>query len=711
MTAVVHTHIDRVVVFRNGALVTRTGVLPRPDAWPASVEIPGLPLLYAGETLRVAVRAPGVRVGALDEAPTLGIAPSSAADRRVERDRIAVALARVEQDRGALRELDRRYAALAPPEDPGLAPESPASLPDLAAMTALSDLGADAREAVAARLDALREEGRALRRAQRAFEREEASNSENGGAPAISRAVRTALSADAPDGLPAQLEVEVSYFSPAARWTPRYAVDVRSEGTATLSLSAFVAQATGEDWSGAAVHLATADLHRDTALPALASWRVGRRAPPPPPAWRPLPDDTDVLFRDYDQAGPAPRAPAPPPDAEAAPTETFAVQAMMDEADDQPAPPPAKRRVAELEASNAMMRSLGAAGAMPPPAPMAPPAAAPLSKSAAAPRRSRAPAFGRGAPPEGGSGIAPEPEEPAGPSGPGEGLLRYAWLRLAHPSDRRARGRLLQVNLLSDLRALAEQRGQRALAEPLAAALREQQKATQRLQRSPLPPGCAPLSGSGHHHRFPAGPRTDVPSDGRFHLLHVASGAAPARTVFRVVPRQSTQVYRYADLDNPLGAPLPQGPLEVSLDGERRATSQLQSLGVGSPLQLNLGVEERVRVARNTHFAESEKGVLTTTASLEHRVTTELRSGLPTAALIEVYERLPDAEDQPDATVTLDEASPAPTRDVGPRGERVPGALRFSLRLEPGQSGRIAYRYTVRIPAKMEIVGGNRREP
>lgn len=42
------TQIQRVTVYRNGALITRRGVAPSPD-----VEVRGLPLLYAADTLRV----------------------------------------------------------------------------------------------------------------------------------------------------------------------------------------------------------------------------------------------------------------------------------------------------------------------------------------------------------------------------------------------------------------------------------------------------------------------------------------------------------------------------------------------------------------------------------------------------------------------------------------------------------------------------------
>jgi hypothetical protein len=160
-----------------------------------------------------------------------------------------------------------------------------------------------------------------------------------------------------------------------------------------------------------------------------------------------------------------------------------------------------------------------------------------------------------------------------------------------------------------------------------------------------------------------------------------------------------------------LRAPLAAGPLRVHVDGAFVAQGSLPSVGAGGTLHLGLGVEEGLRVARHVTFVEHEKGLLSSSMALEHGVRIELRSNLPRAASVEVFERLPLAADQPEVDVSLDETSPVPVRDLGPEGHRLDGALKWTLSLPPNEATTLRYRYTVRIPAKKELIGGNRREP
>ncbi|MEU3570227.1 DUF4139 domain-containing protein, partial [Kitasatospora sp. NPDC036755] len=108
------------------------------------------------------------------------------------------------------------------------------------------------------------------------------------------------------------LELELEYGVPAARWVPAYRLSYRTgTDTAHLVLRAAVAQRTGEDWTGVDLALSTADLDRRTDLPRLASLRIGRSQPAPPPSgWREPPAGLSDLFTGYDAAG-ADR-PAPP---------------------------------------------------------------------------------------------------------------------------------------------------------------------------------------------------------------------------------------------------------------------------------------------------------------------------------------------------------------------------------------------------------------
>ena len=75
-TLVVDSRIDRVTVYRNGALVVRTASVEAPASWPVTLKIPGLPLLFQSDTVRIRVLSPGLSAGPIEEEPELSGAHS-----------------------------------------------------------------------------------------------------------------------------------------------------------------------------------------------------------------------------------------------------------------------------------------------------------------------------------------------------------------------------------------------------------------------------------------------------------------------------------------------------------------------------------------------------------------------------------------------------------------------------------------------------------
>lgn len=700
---VLQTRIDRVTVHRNGALVVRAGTLT-PAAEPAfELRIPGLPLLFQSDTVRVRLDHPALIAGPVEELAELGGEPERQSELQREREALEVELARLREEDGAWARLGERVGGLAVSPEPDLSPRARARWPDLDAWSALSDAAADASEQVAAARAELRGRVRAVSERLEALERRRLA--ERPEAARVTRTLRTVLRRAGEAAPPEVVGVEVEYFVAAARWAPAYALDLDAAGGARLQLAAWVGQASGEDWAGARVAVSTADLRRTAALPKLAAWKIGRAAAPPSSGWRPLPEDLDGLFRDADQAGPRP-APPPPPKPPPTPKKAPAPQ---------PAPAPPVMEVA------ARPVPLGA----PPPSPPAPSAMMPPPGAAPAPKRARAgvalsraqaPLVMESAAPdeeeleEGfAEGGAPPPQAPA-PLGPGR-LLDYAWLRLPRWDEPGRRGRLWPVDASADLRALAEERGDTARVQQLERALAALREAEANLRRAPLPPGCVSLEGSTYQYRYPFGPRVSVPCDGRFVQVPVAEGRAPSATVFRVVPRQAPTAFRTVRLENPLGAPLPAGPVRVTDRGDVRAAGTLGPVGAGGRISIDLGVEEGLRIARNATYQEVEKGMLSAQSVGTNTVRTELASRLDQPATVQIFERLPLAPEGGELVVALESASREPTRDLGPSEAREEGALRWEIVVPPRAKAEITYAYTVRLPSRLEVVGGARREP
>ena len=362
MSLVLHAKITAVTVYRNGALVTRTGTIAAPSA-PERLHIPGMPLLFASESLRI--RVTGGSADAVEELPELsateGVDPEDEASSRAlktERGR----LGRLRETWTA-RQAAAKRVVIKPPQH-----EHEAVLPSVGLWLAVEDLISeeDARcaeviETIDARLKEIEEALEAIRRRH-----------ESGTASRYTRTLATTLT---PDGAPT-IQVEVACFIPGARWAPVYRVYVDTTSRRVrLWMGARVAQATGEDWSGVPVSVSTADLTRSARIPELTSWRIGR-AMPKPSRWRPLPEGLDGLFADFDAAPRSPVAAEPPPPKSAPPP--------------RPAPPPprttpppsspaakgnAAQLIARLQQSREPLMGAGpttggggfTSGAMPPP--------------------------------------------------------------------------------------------------------------------------------------------------------------------------------------------------------------------------------------------------------------------------------------------------------------------------------------------------------
>lgn len=674
MQAPLQAPIERVTLYRNGALVVRKG-----RAEPGAVVLEGLPLLYSSDSLRV--RCPSGEVRDVEETCTLVATPRPPPSGEEALRKLAAEEARVEDELATVAALAKAYEKLRPSE-PGDDP--PEALPDARAWIAAHAFAEGKLRALDERRARLLREQKRLARERALLERTNEGDEEP---PRFTRGVRFRLLAET------AADIEIEYFVSAARWAPTYTLHL-DDGRARLQLSALVAQASGEDWRSARLSFSTADLARETTLPELPSWRIGRAQPPRRPAFRPLPGDLEELFAGYDRDV----RPAPPP----SPKKRARVGSVRRA---EPPPPPPS----------------------PPPMPMPMSAPAPatteaafaldeselpfddfptLSMSAAAPppamRAKRASAGGAPDALDEVQLAAPEPLPPR---------LRHAYLRLQGP-DEPHRGTLRAVDPLRHLWDLVEDH-EAASYEDLERAVEALRVAARQVESLPPPKGTTFVSADSFLHVYPARGEHDVPSDGSYHRVLAFEREASAEIDFRAVPRESTDVYRYCTLSAPEGTPLLPGPLHVHEDGAFRVTSRVDGSGGGARLELNLGVESALRVlGRTATLEQQEKGLVSSRSRVTHEVSVPLRSALSRPAKLVLYERLPVPDDnEDDIEVTLEESTPTPVRDDrDPRGHPLEGGMRFELTLAPGERAEVRYRYVISLPAKAEVVGGNRRE-
>lgn len=522
--------------------------------------------------------------------------------------------------------------------------------------------------------------------------------------------------------------LSITYAVAAARWWPAYTLRMEEGGDrATWAFEALVAQRTGEDWNAALLALSSADLVFDARLPELPSLRFGRAQPSKKRPVRPAPAGVEEMFAAYLAFRPAP---VPRPQFEvtraAASTLSGGFGAMREVAVDEDE---AEETTSVFEQKKMKKESTG--GPPPPPraamgamAPMSmsmnTPGGAPLFQAApmpqAMPMRARggpppvkgagvlggiANAFAGGGGADDGQGYGQRSEEGslamdgflAEPMEPelvaGEQWSDLDSLVLAGPDDAK-RGKLTPRK--SDYDAAEGERLQGGLS-----ALETDRWIDPRESRGMF------------DHRYDAKGRADVPSDGRVHRVSVETTPCNVLITWRTVPSESPDVYREANVINPFPQALLGGPVDVYLNGSLLAETKTERIDRGGTLWCGMGVDDRVKVARNVRVDEESAGLLGGSLAVTHTVGIELSSTIKDPIKVVVLERVPVTDDK-NVEIKMVKATPQPaTYDQSERGSPVRGGCRFDTTVTPGKKLPLEIVYRLTFASKLDIVGGSRR--
>ena len=500
-----------------------------------------------------------------------------------------------------------------------------------------------------------------------------------------------------------EVELVVRYRVPGALWSPAYALHVDSSfRTGRLVLRAVVAQASGEDWSSAQVSLSTAPLQRRVDAPVLKSRRLGRAGPPARSAWRPLPDDLEVLFPQDLNPDAMPRERAGGEREEALGAEwTYGSVAALDTQ----VPKPKRRgRLAPPTPPPAMQR---AERSRPPMAPKKLMMSAPSPAPAAAEEDADVMAFG-------GETPSPAPQAPRAAAPPPSSrdivpeALDYGALRMVGwdgaPGQR---GRLT--------RSTVEAEALRHGAEPEAVGRLERARWTvarlaNEVARLPLPPHHVHLpSDRGPDYRFDVVGRCDIPSDGRWHGVSLQAHALDLAVSYRAIPREDPRVFRTVTATMDEGLPLLPGPVDVYVAGRLEVTTPWKGSGQDAPITLGLGPEDGLRVARNVRYREESTGLFGGGRRIHTEVDVTVASSLAREVVVELLDRLPVADDD-SVAVSLESGEPTASPWTGDEdGPVLKGGLKQSLRLAPGGEAKATLHWHMSVGSKYEVAGGERR--
>jgi uncharacterized protein (TIGR02231 family) len=188
-----------------------------------------------------------------------------------------------------------------------------------------------------------------------------------------------------------------------------------------------------------------------------------------------------------------------------------------------------------------------------------------------------------------------------------------------------------------------------------------------------------------------------VPSDGGPHKTLVARSEAGAILDYLTVPALAAEAYLRATVTN--------GPL-LLLPGQARifhgaqfvGETGLDSVAPGEEFEVQLGVDDQIKVERKLRRRTTSKAVLGSTRTVDIAYEITVENHRDRKATVSVHDHIPVSTDG-DIKVRPREASPAPASadDLG--------ELTWTLVLPPGESAMVRHRFTVEHPAQVTVVG------
>jgi hypothetical protein len=684
--------VKAVAVYRQGARVTRVAKWTG-DTLPAKIQLADLPLALQDGSVQLAIEgenspvAQEVRVGLAIRNLTTQTADQQRA-RQLKRE-----IAAIDSDSMQIAAEVKALAQVKVPSRPRTAyGQAPLMIPVDGRLEVLRTLDAHSKRLHVARREAERQRTQLQEELQVIEAKLSKGPDIRPGDLCKCVTFRLTGSCDAK-----QLTVRLSYQVSGAHWLPTYRVRFDSrEASAQVSMQALVRQQTGEDWTDAQITLSTVQPATWFDLPKLASRRIGRTQASSLRAWRPLPDDLEALFSGYDNARKKLEWQSEPVEVDDLGGMTMSIRDELETMSEAPTGYASEMAWGGGDDDTAVMACYSAA---PDDLCDTHPAPAARRKGGGVKLKRRASSAAEIA--------APLPTPPS-PLKPSTELLDYGTMRLGTAADaQRGELRACSHDVLYFEQLVHVEIKVRSI---LLAELRTANKRAQAVEVMPPPPRCSmPTTNDGIDHSYEATGRLSIPSDGALHAVPLAAASAPIEFRHVTVPRESQDVYRTATLRNPLAVPLLPGPAEVLVGDDFLLSTPITATPAGGTLELGLGIDDSVKVARNASFREAASGLLKGSQALKHLVKFEVTnsSGLPIK--VDVRESIPVVpETQTDVKVKVDHATPdwQPLRQ---KGKAVDGGYVWTLRMEPGARANAEVEYTIHMPGKYELSGGNCR--
>jgi uncharacterized protein (TIGR02231 family) len=189
-----------------------------------------------------------------------------------------------------------------------------------------------------------------------------------------------------------------------------------------------------------------------------------------------------------------------------------------------------------------------------------------------------------------------------------------------------------------------------------------------------------------------------VPADGEPYKTTVARFALDAGLDHLAVPVLAPEAYARATVTNASSLLLLPGPARVFHGSQFVGETALETVAAGEEFELQLGVDDQIRVERQLRRRSTTKAMIGGTRTIDVGYEITVENHRSSQARISVHDHIPVSSDG-DIKVRLREASPDPASQTDL------GELTWDLSLAAGQTATIRYRFTVEHPAQVTVAG------
>ncbi len=218
----------------------------------------------------------------------------------------------------------------------------------------------------------------------------------------------------------------------------------------------------------------------------------------------------------------------------------------------------------------------------------------------------------------------------------------------------------------------------------------------------PPPPEAAYLtaepgeSGAGLEYRVQR--PLAVPADGEPYKTMVARFGLDAALDHLAVPVLAPEAYARATVTNTSSLLLLPGPARVFHGSQFVGETALETVAAGEEFELQLGVDDQIRLERQLRRRSTSKAMLGGTRTIDVAYEITVENHRQNQARVSVHDHIPVSQDG-EIKVRLRETSPNPASQTDL------GELTWDLVLDAGQTAAVRYRFTVEHPAQVTITG------